>query len=96
MTEELRPEKGDQVRLLTNIGPHLPAGTIGILVEDTSAEYPNSADEQYVYSVLFKSLGTPTGQTYKDAKFDPKNLPHYNVVAMRRKDVERVKQSHTE
>lgn len=90
-------EVGDQVRLLTTINTKLTKGTVGVLIEDCSDLYPNSADEQYVLSVAFKSLGIPTGQTYKDdKKIDPKSVPHYNVVAMRRRDVERIAQTHEE
>lgn len=89
-------EIGQQVRTKIALGPHLQAGSIGVLLEDNSDMYPNSADEQFVLSVVFKSLGIPKGQTYRDLqdRIDKASVPHYNVVAMRRKDVEPVAQSH--
>lgn len=88
MNENKELAVGLKVRTTIGLGPHLPQGSVGIIISDDSALYPNSADDQCVLAVAFRGLGIPVGQTYKDDKIDPKSVPHYNVVAMRRKDVE--------
>lgn len=90
-----KPKPSQQVRTLVDLGKHLPKGSVGVVLRDDSALYPNDDGEQYVFTVIFPSLGN----TFEEIPVDVPGVkvistPHHNAVPMRASELEIIKENH--
>lgn len=81
----------DRVRTLVDVGPKLPAGSVGVVVAVDVNLYPNDTKgESYVIVVVFPTLQNGSVHYADIEGLDPKSVPHMNAVPFKISEVEKI------